>query len=307
MAGISQKQFGFLKVPLKGAFTGVVIAPLSDHAERLEWFESNSNRDGFFYPPQMATYELDLKTHERKKKIERSERSASVFHMPASHEISIGNPAGRVESAFADHALIMHLLAFLYGTRLQLTEWRFEGRIPYKPTNNVLVSEEACIDFLEHVYCWWRALGNEERTRFVNILYVLTRARSLEWEWDAFIHQYMVFDALYKLYTKLNPSRPKAGFHKQRFDVMLGEYDIPANNALIEQIYTYRSQLFHEAMWGGSSFCYGSKEKEANAFNLPRHLGRLNSRIVCKMAGYRNEYASSVWWSFSCFLFDKKQ
>lgn len=113
--------FGFLKNPISGSFSGVALAPLPDHAERLEWFEEESNRDGFFYPPQMATYELAPKTHEKKRKIERSERPASVFHLPESHDLNIGNPAGVVGSPFADDALIIHLLAFVYGTRLQVS------------------------------------------------------------------------------------------------------------------------------------------------------------------------------------------
>jgi hypothetical protein len=68
---------------------------------------------------------------------------------------------------------------------------------------------------------------------------------------------------------------------------MLGEYGVPTNDALIAQIYEARNQLFHEAMWIESAFCYGSKEP--NAFYFPYHLGRLNSRLVCKMAGYKNE------------------
>lgn len=293
-------QFGFLKNPIRGSFSGVVLAPLPDHAERLEWFEEKSNRDGFFYPPQMATYELDLKTHEKNRKIERSERPASVFHLPESHDLVIGNPLGVAGSPFADDALIIHLLAFVYGTRLQVSGWRFEGRIPNKSTNNIYVTDDACLDFLEHVYGWWRALENEEKRIFINILYVLTRAKSLEWDWDAFAHQYMVFDALYKLHTKLYPSREKVT-HRKRFDVLLSAYGVPANDVLVDRMHIARNQLFHEAMWVDSAICYGSGD--ADAFYLPHHLGRLNSRLICGISGYRNEYAGSVWWAMGCFLF----
>jgi hypothetical protein len=101
----------------------------------------------------VAKYEIDPKTHERKEKIERSERPALVFPMPASHEMSISNPAGVAGSQFADDALIIHLLAFVYGTQLQITAWRFDGPIPNKSTNNIGITEEVCLDFLEYVYC----------------------------------------------------------------------------------------------------------------------------------------------------------
>lgn len=295
-------QFGFLKNPIKGSFSGVEIAPLPDHAERLEWFNEESNRDGFLYPPQVATYEFNLKTHKQERQIERSERPAPVFHLPESHDLIIDNPVGVVGSPFADDALIIHLLAFVYGTRLQVSDFRFEGRIPNESTHNIYITDETCLDFIEKVYGWWQGLGNEERKIFINILYVLTRAKSLEWDWDAFAHQYMVFDALYKLHTKLSPSKSIVS-HRQRFNVLLSTYGAADNDALIKRICQARNQLFHEAMWVNSTICHGTDDTDA--FHLPHHLGRLNSRLICGISGYRNNYASSTWWTMGRFLFDK--
>lgn len=133
-------------------------------------------------------------------------------------------------------------------------------------------------------------------------MYVLTRAKSLEWDWDAFAHQYMVFDALYKLHTKLTHSGANVP-HQKRFEVLLSAYGVPTNDTLVERIYEARNELFHEAMWVDSAFCYGSSD--ANAFYLPHHLGRLNSRLICGISGYRNEYAGSVWWTLGRFHFGK--
>lgn len=270
-----------------------------DHKECLAWLDANSNRDGFFYPGQASIYDLDPVTHTGKK-IERSERPAAVFHMPASHEISVSNPVG---SDFAEHSLIIHLLAFIYGTRLQLSEWRFDGRIPTKTTHNIHISNGTCLHFLDHVYSWWQGLGKDEKTKVINVLYVLTRARSLEWPWEAFIHQYMVFDSLYKLYEQLNSLKQKVN-HKMRFEILINEYGIKSNDDLIKQIYEERNKLFHEAIWANTSICNSSQEANA-LYPLPYHLDRLNSRIFCKMTGYCNEYASSKWWTMGTFQFLK--
>ena len=40
----TETEFGFLKVPLSGSFSGVNLETLPDHAEQVEWFESESNR-----------------------------------------------------------------------------------------------------------------------------------------------------------------------------------------------------------------------------------------------------------------------
>ena len=297
-------EFGFLQIPLEGGFAGIAITPLSDHKDRLAWLNQHCNKDGFFYPPQVSTYEIDLVTRKKRKKVEKTTRPASVYHLPASHQILIDASVSPVGESFGDEALIIHLLAYVYGTRLQLARWRFDGRVPIKPVHNISITEQTCLDFLRHTYAWWRDLTADQRTRFVNILYVHTRARSLEWEWDAFIYQYMTFDALFRLHTEIRPSKSTIS-HKQRFAVMCSEYGIPDNDDLINKIYLARNELFHEAMWTGSTIGFGSADKDA--LYLPYHLARLNARIICSMLGYTHEYVGSVCWAMGTFLFDNSK
>ncbi len=297
-----QVEFGFLQIPLEGGFSGVEITPLSDHKDRLAWLNRHSNQDGFFYPPQVSTYEIDLVTRKRRKKVEKTTRPASVYHLPASHQIFINAPVSPVDNSFGDEALIIHLLAYVYGTRLQLVKWRFDGRVPIKPVHSISITEQTCLDFLKHTYAWWQKLTGDQRIRFVNILYVHTRARSLEWEWDAFIHQYLTFDALFRLHTEIRPSKSKIS-HRERLTVMCREYGIRNNPGLLDKIYLARNELFHEAMWTGSAIGFDSADKDA--FYLPYHLARLNARIISSMVGYTNEYVGSAWWAMGTFLFDR--
>lgn len=296
-----ERQFGFLTEPIAGDFVGGRIAPLEDYADRLKWFEGQSNRDGYYYPPEVATYTIDPRTHEKKEKVARSERPASVYSLPPSHKLVLDSPLDTSNTTCSDDALIIYVLAYLYGTRLQFSDWRFEGRVPHKPTNNILFHTETCLDFLGYIYTWWLSKPPDIRTRLINILYVLTRARSLEWDWDAFIHHYMVFDAIYKLHITLNPALPKAQNHRGRFDVLLSEYGIPCDGVLVDKLYNARNDLFHEAMWVGSSIGFGSPDQDAYYF--PHHLSRLNSRLICGIVGYRNDYLESVWWAMGRFSF----
>lgn len=296
------KEFGFLQHPLKGNFAGISITPLPDHSENLDWLQKNSNKDGYFYPPQIATYSVDPFTNKTKEKIKQSEKPATVYNLPPSHQININNPVAKQSEQFTDEVLIIYLLAYLHGTRLQPSEWKFEGRVPIKSVHNIFISDDTCLHFLEHTYTWWRALTEHQRTKFVNLLYVYTRATSLEWNWDAFVHQYMVFDALYNFHLEFKP-RIKASNHKERFSILCSEYTV-FNEDYVEKIYDARNNLFHEAMWvGGSTIGYGSPDN--NAHQLPHHLARLNARIICSITGYKNEYTSSIWWSMGTFLFNK--
>ncbi|MEQ1598313.1 MAG: hypothetical protein ABL880_02990 [Methylotenera sp.] len=294
-------EFGFLINPLKGEFLGISITPLPDHTNRLEAIQKDSNRDGFYYPPQIATYNVDLKTNKRKNKVARSERPASLFFLPSSHQITIQNPICKDGEKGTDEALIVFLLAYIHGTRLMPSQWKFDGRVPIKSVNNIYITGSTTLHFLEHVYTWWKALSENQRIKFVNILYVFNRARSLEWEWDAFLHQYIVFDALYDLHHEFNPpsQRPKL---KERFNILCEKYSV-FNEDLVNRIYSTRNDLFHEAMWVGSTIGFGSPDKEA--YQLPYHLARLNAQLICGITGYKNQYTRLPWWVMGTLEFDK--
>jgi hypothetical protein len=115
----------------------------------------------------------------------------------------------------------------------------------------------------------------------------------------------MVFDAIYKLHTTLNPKSPKAQNHKGRFEVLLPEYGIPTNSKLMDKLYKARNELFHEAMWTGSTIGFGSSERDV--YYLPHHLSRLNSRLICGVVGYQNDYLDSVWWEMGTFSFGPRR
>ena len=294
-------EFGFLQKPLEGEFLGISFAPLDDHAERLESLKNDSNIDGFYYPPQIAKYNVDPFTDNTKEKIAQTDRPASVYFLLSSHTITIKNPVSTDKEPCTDEALIIYLLAYVYGTRLQPSKWKFEGRVPIKPINSIYISDVTSLHFLEHVYYWWRNLAENQRTKFMNILYVYTRANSLEWDWDAFLHQYMVFDALYNFHLEFKPN-VRASNHKERFNILCNQYSVFDEN-LISRFYNARNNLFHEAMWVESTIGFGSPDSDA--YQLPRYLAALNAQIICAITGYKNEYARCPWWTWQRLEFDK--
>jgi hypothetical protein len=300
------REFGFLLEPISGNFLGGSITPLDDHSDRAIWFEESSNRDGFYYPPQEVLYELDPDTMERKDKIDRSGRPALLYPLPASHRLCLTSPLDATKAVTSDDALIIHLLGYLYGRRLQFADWKFDGRVPVKPLGGIYVRPETSLEFVGHAYKWWRSNTIDIRKRLIHILYVFTRARSLEWEWDAFIHQYIVFDGLYRLHRKLDPAPPRRDVpHRQRIEFMLDAYGIPRppNSNLVQSLCLVRNDLFHEAAWDGETICFGNADSDA--FYLPHHLARLNSRLICCILNYRNDYSMSGWWAMGSFSFGR--
>jgi hypothetical protein len=289
-------RFGFLVTPIKASFDGVSIDPLPDHAQRLNWFSKNANADGFFYPPRIATYVGSLS---KKRRVPRTERPAAVYHLPASHELLIKAPLV-VTHPYSDAVLLTQLLAFIFGTRLQLEEWRFEGRVPEKSMLPASVADEVSIAFVAHAYAWWKTLTPALRERVHNVFYAYNRAVAAEWDWDAFSQQYMVFDALFRLHTDMTSVNSRSA-HRMRFTMLCQAYGIPYNEDLVTRLYNARNELFHESMW--ASAMIGHQTPGSETVQYPRHLARLNARLLCAITGYKNSFTSSVWWAMGKFYF----
>ncbi len=292
-------RFGLLPAPYSASFGGVRIEPLPDYDERRAWLQKFSNADGFFYPPQVAKYE-NVREGVRAKRLPRTTRPARVFHLPASHAIEISSPINNT-LPYADSNLLVQVLAFIFGTRLQFEEWRFDGRVPTKSVLNVSIRDAARTRFLEHFYLWWKEQTPESRIRVVNLFFAFNRAGSDEWDWDGFSHQYMVFDGLFALHADLL-GIPRNSSHKGRFEILCSAYGIPFNLLTVQRIFAARNSLFHEATWAGAMMGHGTSDPYASQYS--RNMARLNARILCAITGYRNSYTASVWWAMGAFLFD---
>ena len=305
-------RFGFLYEPFSMSVAAVRIEPLPDYGERSAWYKASSNADGFFYPPQMALYTRKSDSA-KARKLPRTTRPARVYNLPASHAIEISAPIEQ-NQPYSDANFLIQVLAFIFGTRLQFEEWRLDGRVPTTSVLNVFVDNATCAHFVEYMYLWWRTLPPDLRTRAVNLFYAFNRASAAEMDWDALHQQYMVFDGLFcfhkclKLALERTPTPvlkrdSKKPSHEGRFDIMCSAYGIQPNKEVVKIIYKARNNFFHEAMWAGGMVGYGTTEPGASQYS--RSLSRLNARLLCAIAGYKNVYTASVWWAMGGFLFDQ--
>lgn len=131
------------------------------------------------------------------------------------------------------------------------------------------------------------------------------KAKSCEWEWDEFLYQYMVFDAIYRLYVKLGNTEITGG-HKKRLVGLCSRFNIENDPVRIERIYALRNDLFHEALW--CSGTPGLQKIQSDSHLIPKCLERLNSQLIVAIIGYKNNYSMSASWSdlnFRGEAFDK--
>ena len=195
---------------------------------------------------------------------------------------------------------LVHLLGYLYGARLQFHDWWVDGRIPLKRQHNITVVDQCAQDFLSNSYMTWKSWSNEQRKLMTNILFMHSRAVSYEWDWERFAMEYMVFDGCCALVKSIPHKNINLTEHEKRLINICKHFEIPLNKRLIKKTVKLRNGLFHKTLWGGGQPCTAV---EAEAFNIPYYLRRLNQRIIPALLGAKLEYIKTPWWVLGSFSF----
>lgn len=292
--------FGFLDYSTRIDFDGGYIVPSDVFNNACKWVNKYKNKDGFVYPPLERRVKYDILEGKAGKRIPNTERPALLHKMPPSHVLSLDvNVTNNNSLRKADSGFIMHLLSYIFGTRIQFHDWWIDGRVPVKPTHNIHFIHSVIEDFISHSYKTWKSWHDKERNFFTNILYMYSRAPSYEWDWERFLFEYIVFDAAFYLSAKMY--RCKANSHKAQFKSGCDKFGIPFNGNLIDEIYKLRNGLFHYALWGGGQPCTADN----NSFMQPYNLRRFNARLLPALLGYKTPFIQTEWWHLGTYSFDK--
>lgn len=295
-------RFGFLPCDWTIKFGGGHISPIPEINKERTWVEKHANQDGFLYPPRSYTVRLHPRTSKKLGKVPGSDRPALRHPVPPSHELSLAASITQEELRKGPGAFVIHLLAYLFGIRLQFHDWWFDSRVPIRmgQTHNIHFYTATVEDFLSHCYTTWQGWSSEEQKLITNVLFMHSRAPSYEWDWERFAIEYMVFDGCWKL------ARQRYGVqdapHQDRIKKACQRFGIPIDNGLVRRIVSLRNDLFHETLWDGSQPCTAVS---ADAFQQPYNLRQLNQRLIPALLGYNNRYVHSIWWSLSARSFDK--
>jgi len=290
--------FGFLPYQDEIKFDGGIISPVDDYEINFKLIDEYTHEDGFLYPPVSQKYIVNPKTMKPQMAIPKTERPAHLHKLPASHMIQFNHKEKNIRHGVG--AFIIHLLAYLFGTRLQFCDWWFDGRIPIKSTHNIFFANDTLIKFLSHSYKIWQEWKNEEiRRKFINVLYMHSRAPSYKWDWESFMIEYMVFDGCYKLTELLYNIKSKN--HKERFNIIINKFGILNNETIIDNFRLLRNDLFHEALWDKSLPCTANT---TSAFMAQYHLRRFNQRLIAALLNYNTTYIQTIWWSLGNIIFE---
>jgi hypothetical protein len=284
--------FGFLPECVTLEFGAGRLRPVSEHAALLQELKAATNRDGFLYPPTQVTKQRAIGDPDAEYvEIPGSQRPAPIFRLPASHEIEIDTPVV-ADSRAGDAGFVMHLVAALYGYRLQFHDWWLDGRIPIsESTHHVYIDPSVASRFLTVAFKTWMSETDAQRKALTNIAYMHARAGCYEWDWESFIIEYMVLDAVYAFAStagKVKKDLP----HGARIDGLCKAFGLWRDDSTIERIVDLRNELFHEALWDGTH--PGQSHSDQGRLHMI-YLRCLNHRLIPAILGWKGEYVSTRW------------
>jgi hypothetical protein len=289
-----REEFGFLNCDHSIVFNGGAIHPLPGYATAAEWIEDATNLDGFIYPPTSLTKRrVDNGGSEGMEAtwqpVPKTERPAFIHQLPMSHLLTIEKPPIGGDLRRNDGAFLLHLLAYLFGSRLHFKGWGVDGRIPTKKTHQIVPTPASEVGFIAHAYDTWKGWDEAERRWMINILYMTSRSPCHEWDWERFTINYMVFDAIYKLSTSV-AGVPKGVSHGERYSAMRTTFGLADDRTTFKMIKELRNDLFHEALWAGTRPGEGGVSEAA--WLSVEYLRRINQRLIPAVLGFQTPYSS---------------
>ncbi len=280
-----------------------MVLPVDNFEEVKEWIDRNVNEDGYLYPPYVSKWRVDSKTYEPIEEISETKRCAHLYKIPPSHKIFINNFTGAVEE-FRNGlgGLILYLLSYLFGNRLQFHGWWVDGRISMSTrSNDFRITKSTICNFISHSLDSVLKWDPHDRNLFLNIIYMESKSPSYEWDWERFITEYMVFDGCFNLAKSLY--KIKANSHRKRFDAICDRFNIPYQEKrdIIKKISQLRNDLFHRTLWDGAM--PGQSPSEIS-FMASQYLRKINQRIISALLDYRTPYINTGWWYLGVSSFD---
>ncbi len=296
--------FGFLPNKWTIEFDGGKISPIPEFDKAAAWIDEYTNEDGFLYPPIVQRVEVDPVAMKPLQYIPKTERPAHLHKIPSSHELCISASGLPEDIRKGPESFILHLLAYLFGVRLQFDNWWLDGRLPIREkarSHNIRFNENTVKDFLSHCYKMWKSWHKKNQKLITNVLFMHSRVPSYEWDWERFTTEYIVLDGCYRLAEGMHLVK-KEPSHGKRIGTLCEAFDIPINEGFISEIVRLRNDLFHETLWDRSQPCTAAS---TSAFILTDHIRRLNQRLIPALLGYKTPYIQTGWWFLGTYSFDQ--
>lgn len=279
-----QDAFGFFVDDFALIVGPYSIEPIHNHAAVVDKVLKLKQSDGFLYPPV-------------------SEPPKYFFPLPTTHTVRM-QAGGCLPADFRekDGAFLIRLLAVMHGARAQFHDWQYDIRFPLKQTPLAVFTNGELAIFIEEIYTVFSLWNYENQRRYCNILYLHSRCPAYIVEWDQFAMEYMVTDALWKLFSILQSVTRRVP-HKERIKEMCNALAMYYDADEVEhRIVEFRNKLIHEGFWGEST--PGFPTQNFMPLHASLNLEKINQRLILAITGFRSVFTNSDWRSFDpCALY----
>jgi hypothetical protein len=249
-----------------------------------------THQDGYVYPPQQTQVSVGPKGEELP--VPNSERPALLHRLPATHTISLDGDMPQGAARYGLAGFVVHLLGFLCGFRCQFFDWWFEGRLP---TKSLMDHHDPSARELSAIVSTavpvWAVLPDRQRLVAINVLYLHSRAATIELEWERFLNQYLAFDGAFSLARGLGHVGSKVR-HNEKISALAGQYGLCRNQELEAKIVALRNDLIHEALWDGRMPGDARSQESYYAYHW---LTGITKRAILAALGCQGEYTVSSW------------
>ncbi len=289
-------EFGFLRLKSPFNIGGYRIQIIPKYEQQISIIGKYANKDGYYYPPIIKTYKLNVKTNKKSRNAYRNTaRPASIFRVAVTHQILCESEMSSNQFRESDGHFILSFLGFLYNTRLQFWNWWWEGRINIKQEQTIQFSENQLPDILTKGLTFWKAFSLSQQKTFLNASFLYQRGKALEWPYEQFLHYYICLDAIWYL-ENFNYNLSKKRFtHKERIITLCQKLNIIYDNDAVDLVYKTRNDLFHEGLFGSLN---PLSRVSPDRYEVTRYLDLLIERMLIAILGFKPKFLSAPWWEF---------
>jgi len=182
---------------------------------------------------------------------------------------------------------------------VQFCDWWIDGRIPIKSNVYVNVTVNSAQNFVSKAIETWMYLTEKNKSIATNLLYLYSKSGSLEWDWERFQLECIVFDACSKI--GMERAKIKKERYPKHFNVICEAFGLEHNKQWFDIFIKLRTDLFHEALWDGGQ---PNTFRSSDSFFSPYHFRKFNHRLITAIFANSSAYTKSKWWLLHHDQFD---
>lgn len=259
------------------------------------------SKDGFCFPVSSnVKYDFVLEGSKfEKKELSRGPLfQAESFKFYSTHKFELKSQAVEEFKKFALNPsfFLTQIIGYASGYRVMPSDFWFDGKIPIKPTHNVVGCQYDKI--VSKAHQTWLSFSELAREELLSIFYLYNRSASYHWHFEKFSHDFMIFDSALNFYRR---HVQEVGKGKTRYSKFLNLLDVSYDPESIVKFVDMRNNLFHEVKWGGGAPCFFNSD---DVLYSSLELRRMLHAVLGRLIGLEGSYFHSEWKCLGTRFFD---